>query len=145
VSAEQEGPVSGPTSGRAVADATPWQVRCAGWLVGIEALGALTFTAALAVRGASTDTTPSLVLGQAAFFGLIGLVLVAVARALVRGGHWARTPAIVTQLLLLPVVYSLIGPSRQPLLGVVTGLLVTSCFLLLISEAARRWMEAEGR
>jgi hypothetical protein len=111
----------------------------------VEGLAALVFAVALAVRGVSTFASLGLVLGQAAFFLLIGATLLAVARALVVGGHWARTPAIVTQLLLLPVVYSLIGPSREPLIGVVAGLLVASCFLLLIGEAARRWVETEGR
>jgi hypothetical protein len=145
VSTEQEGPDSGPTSGRAVAARVPWQVRSAGLLVGVEALAALGFAVALAVRGTSTFASLGLVLGQAAFFLLIGGTLVAVARGLVVGGHWARTPAIVTQLLLLPVVYSLIGPSREPLIGIVAGLVVASCFLLLIGEAARKWMESEGR
>jgi len=45
----------------------------------------------------------------------------------------------VTQLLLLPVVYSLLGPSRQVLLGVLTGVFVLGTFLLLISERSRIW------
>ncbi|MGE3285140.1 MAG: hypothetical protein AB7J32_03420 [Pseudonocardia sp.] len=145
MSSEQEGPVTGPTSGRAVAARVPWQVRCAGWLVAVEALAALVVAVVLAVRGVPTAASIGLVLGQASFFLLVAGALAAVARALVAGGHWARTPAIVTQLLLLPVVYSLIGPSREPLLGIVAGLLVASCFLLLIGEAARQWMESEGR
>ena len=55
------------------------------------------------------------------------------------GRRWARTPAIVTQLLLLPVVYSLIGPSRQLLLGLLTGVVVFAAFMLLISERSRAW------
>ena len=58
---------------------------------------------------------------------------------LVTGRRWARTPAIVTQLLLLPVVYSLIGPSRQLLLGLLTGAVVFTAFMLLISERSRAW------
>ena len=44
-----------------------------------------------------------------------------------------------TELLLLPVVYSLLGPSRQLLLGVLAGLCVLGAFLLLISERSRIW------
>ena len=55
------------------------------------------------------------------------------------GGGGARTPAIVTQLLLLPVVYSLIGPSQELVLGIVSGVYVVGTFLLLISEPSRRW------
>ena len=64
------------------------------------------------------------------------------ARALVTGRRWARTPAIVIQLLLLPVVYSLIGPSRQLVLGHRRpGPSWSAAFMLLISERSRagRW------
>ena len=61
--------------------------------------------------------------------------------ALSTGRRGARTPAIVTQLLLLPVVYSLIGPSRQLLLGIAAGIYVVVTFLLLISERSREWVD----
>lgn len=141
MSGEHEGPVGARTA----VDRVPWQVRSAGGLVGLEAAGALVFAVALAVRSASTDSSLGLVLGQAGFFVLVGGTLAAVARGLATGRRWARTPAIVTQLLLLPVAYSLIGPSHQLLIGIVTGVLVAACFLLLISEAARAWMESEAR
>jgi hypothetical protein len=57
----------------------------------------------------------------------------------VTGRRGARTPAIVTQLLLLPVVYSLIGPSQQLVLGIAAGVYVIGTFLLLISERSRMW------
>lgn len=136
VNAEQEG----PASGQAVAPRAPWQVRSAGWLVGVEALAALAFAVALVVRG-GPGASFGLLLGQAVSFALVAAALAAVARGLVVGAAWARTPAIVTQVLLLPVAYSLIGPSHEPLLGIAVGLLVATCFLLLISEAARAWVE----
>jgi len=86
------------------------------------------------------------VLGETAFFVLIGLALLGVGVGLVAGRRVARTPAIVTQLLLLPVVYALIGPSQQLLLGIVAGGYVITTFLLLISEPSRMWsMDLEGR
>lgn len=117
----------------------PPQVRWAGALVGVEALLGLGFTIALVVRAFSSDLPWLAVVGQASFFALAGVALVAVAAGLITGRRWARSPAIVTQLLLLPVVYSLLGPSRQPILGIVTGALVISCFMLLISERSRTW------
>lgn len=139
---EQEGPFGGGGATGGNARRLPWQVRWAGWVVGLEALGALAFTAALLVRSGDTDAL-GLVLGQAGLFAIVGAALLGVARGLVTGGRWARTPAIVTQLLLLPVAYSLIGPSRQLLLGIVVGVLVAACFLMLISEPARTWAESE--
>jgi hypothetical protein len=117
-------------------------VRLAGVLVGVQGLVALGFAVALAGRvltaeGAALPVGD--VLGEAVYFVVVGAALVAVGIGLVAGRRWARTPAIVTQLLLLPVVYSLLGPSRQLVLGIVAGVVVVGTFLLLISEASRIW------
>ena len=120
----------------------PRQVRLAGVLVGLQGLLALGFAVALVVRALTVEGTGLLVrdiVGEAGYFVVVGAALVAVGLGLVAGRRWARTPAIVTQLLLLPVVYTLIGPSRQLLLGIVAGLFVAGTFLLLISEASRNW------
>lgn len=121
------------------ADRPPPQVRLAGVLVAAQGALALVFAVVLALRAASADLPVDFVLGESAYFAVIGLALGAVGVGLVVGRRWARTPAIVTQLLLLPVVYSLIGPSRQLVLGIVTGVFVVVTFLLLISERSRGW------
>ena len=111
-------------------------------LVGIEGLLGLGFAVALVVRALTVEGTGLLVrdiVGEAAYFTLIGAALGAVGLGLVAGRRWARTPAIVTQLLLLPVVYTLLGPSRQLLLGIVAGVFVAGTFLLLIGEASKAW------
>jgi hypothetical protein len=111
-------------------------------LVGIQGLLGLGFAVALVVRALTVEGSGLLVrdiVGEAGYFVLVGAALVAVGLGLVAGRRWARTPAIVTQLLLLPVVYTLIGPSRQLLLGIVAGVFVIATFLLLISEASRTW------
>jgi len=117
----------------------PPQVRLAGALVAVQALLALGFAGLLVLRVSSAELPVSFVLGEAGYFAVIGAALLAVGIGLVGGRRWARTPAIVTQLLLLPVVYSLLGPSRQLLLGVVAGAYVVTTFLLLISERSRTW------
>lgn len=114
-------------------------MRLAGVLVAAQGALALVFAVVLALRAASADLPVDFVLGESAYFAVIGLALGAVGVGLVVGRRWARTPAIVTQLLLLPVVYSLIGPSRQLVLGIVTGVFVVVTFLLLISERSRGW------
>jgi hypothetical protein len=107
-------------------------------LVGLQGLLGLGFAVTLAARAFAVQQSGD-VLGEAAYFLIIGAALVAVGVGLVAGRRWARTPAIVTQLLLLPVVYTLLGPSRQLVLGIVAGIVVAGTFLLLISEAARTW------
>jgi hypothetical protein len=117
----------------------PWQVRAAGLVVGLQGLLGVGFAVALAVRSASSAAPVAAVLGESGYFAVIGAALLLVGIGLLTGRRWARTPAIVTQLLLLPVVYSLIGPSRQLALGIITGVIVVATFLLLISEASREW------
>jgi hypothetical protein len=120
-------------------DRPPPQVRLAGGLVGVQGLIGLGFAVALLLRAGSADLPVSFVLGESALFVVLGGALVAAGVALVVGRRWARTPAIVAQLLLLPVVYSLIGPSRQLVPGIVAGLFVVATFMLLISERSREW------
>jgi hypothetical protein len=114
-------------------------VRVAGLIVAGQGLLGLAFSVLLGVRANDADLPFAFVIGEAGYFVLVGAALVAVGAGLVAGRRWARTPAIVTQLLLLPVVYSLIGPSRQLVLGIVCGVVVFVAFMLLISERSREW------
>ena len=126
-------------------EAPPAPVRAAGALVGLEALAAAAFAVVLAVRAGATQLGTGAVLAEAGFFLLVAVAVGAVAAGLVTGRRWARTPAIVTQLLLLPVVYSLIGPSQQLVLGLATGVVVFATFMLLISERSRAWSMDDER
>ena len=114
-------------------------MRVAGVLVGVQALAAWVFTGALVVRATDSAFGVGPVLGQAGFFLLVALTVATVAAGLLTGRRWARTPALVTQLLLLPVVYSLIGPSRQVVVGRVAGAVVFAAFLRLLDERSRAW------
>jgi hypothetical protein len=120
-------------------DGPPSPVRAAGLLVALEGLLGLGFAVALVVRSGSSEAPAVAVLGEAGFFLLTGAALGLVGWGLVAGRRWARTPAIVAQLLLLPAVYSLLGPSRQLVLGLLAGAVVFTTFMLLISERARTW------
>lgn len=125
-------------------DVAPQNVRVAGALVAAQGAVAVVFAVVLAVRSlgsAGRATGPGT--AEAVFFLLIGAAVVAVGFGLVRGRRGVRTPAIVIQLLLLPVVYSLLGPSKQLLLGIVSGAVVILTFLLLISDQSRRWSMGE--
>ena len=121
-------------------DTPPPHIRVAGLLVGLQGVAAVAFAILVGVQ----DSTLPLgsVLGEVGYFAVIGIALVFIGAALFTGRRGARTPAIVTQLLLLPVVYSLIGPSRQLLLGIAAGVYVVVTFLLLISERSREWAMA---
>jgi hypothetical protein len=122
-----------------VTSVPPPQIRAAGALVAVQALAAIAFAIVIGVQASSLNLPFVAVLGETAYFVVIGLALLGVGIGLVRGRRGARTPAIVTQLLLLPVVYSLIGPSQELVLGIAAGVYVAGTFLLLISEPSRTW------
>jgi hypothetical protein len=122
----------------------PATVRAAGVLVALEGLGGLALVVVIGLAGAGPMPSAGASLPVAAFFLLIGAAVLAVAAGLLVGRRWARTPAIVLQLLLLPVVYTLLGPNRQLLFGVLTGAVVITAFLLLIGERSRRWWTGEA-
>lgn len=119
--------------------AVPGSVRVAGVLVGLQGSLAGVAAAALAVRALVTSGPVSLVLGGALLFAVFAAGLTAIARGLLLGQHGARGPAVVVQLLLLPVVYSLLGPSNQAVLGIFAAFVVLGILLALFSPAARVW------
>jgi hypothetical protein len=121
-------------------DTPPPQIRVAGVLVGLQGVGALVFAILVGIQESMLPLGS--VLGEVGYFVVIGIALAFIGAALATGRRGARTPAIVIQLLLLPVVYSLIGPSRQLVLGVAAGIYVVATFLLLISERSRAWATA---
>ncbi len=75
--------------------------------------------------------------GAAIILLAYAVLLVAVARGVVRGRRWSRAPAIATQLIQLPVAWSFRGGETTwfaALLGVVS-LVVVVCLLLPTSPA----------
>jgi hypothetical protein len=121
-------------------DTPPPQIRVAGVLVGLQGVGALVFAVLVGIQDSMLPLGS--VLGEVGYYAVVGVALAFIGAALATGRRGARTPAIVIQLLLLPVVYSLIGPSRQLVLGVAAGIYVVTTFLLLISERSRAWATA---
>jgi len=113
----------------------PRPVRIAAGIVGAEGVLALVVAGVFAV---ASEGGLGARIGEASYFVLIGAALVFCAVALLRGRAGARTPSIVAQLLLVPVIYSQLS-SGQLAIGIVALLVVVGAFLLLVSEPARRW------
>jgi hypothetical protein len=115
-------------------------VRVAGWIVVAQGGAALVVAAALVVRGiAGADQRVVNGLGTAAWFLLVGGVVLAAGRALVLGRRWGRGLAVVTQLLLLPVAWYLAVGSHRPAFGVPAGVVALAALILLFSPGAVRW------
>ncbi|GAA1402375.1 hypothetical protein GCM10009613_62210 [Pseudonocardia kongjuensis] len=122
----------------------PENVKVSGLLVAVQGVVGVVVAVVLGLRAFEAGG-PRLYYGlaESGIFLLMGGAVVGIGYGLVRGLHGCRTPAIVVQLLLLPVVYSLLGPSRQLLWGIVCGLYVVLTFMLLISEQSKRWALGE--
>jgi hypothetical protein len=114
-------------------------VRAAAILVAAQGLVGMGFAVFLLVDASASAQRLGALLGEAGMFLVIGAAVLVVARGLARGRFWARTPAIVVQLLLLPVAYSLLVPSRQVVIGAVTAAVVLAALLLLMSNPAKSW------
>lgn len=110
-------------------------------LVVLEGLVALAFAVFEVIQLRSSTLGVGAVLPQAGLFVLVAVVLGAIGRGLMRGKFWARTPALVIQILLLPAAWSLLTSSRQPALGVVAGLVALAGIGLLLCGPSRAWSE----
>lgn len=117
----------------------PGQLRAAAGIVGLEGLTALAFAGYLVLRAGAATLGLGPVLGEAGMFVVLAAALLAVARGLALGRYWARSPAVVTQILLLPVAWSLAVPSHQLLGGAALAVLVVVTLGLLMSAPARDW------
>lgn len=96
--------------------------------------------AVLAVRAlAGADQHVVNGLGTAAWFLLIGGVVLAAGRALFLGKRWGRGLAVFTQLLLLPVAWYLAVGSHRAAIGIPLAVVAVAALILLFSPAAVRW------
>ena len=121
--------------------AVPGQVRLAGALVCAQGLLGLGFAVALVVRAAGGAQRPGEVLGEAGYFLLLSTAIIVVGAGLLGGRRWARSPAIVVQLLLLGVAWYTAVPSGRPEFGVPVALVCLVVGGLLLGQRARSWSE----
>jgi hypothetical protein len=117
-------------------------VKLAGALVALEGLIGIGFGVYFVVRASFASLSLRAVLGESGTFVVLGALVVAIGVGLVRGQGWSRTPGILVQALLLPMAFSLLGPSGQVVIGaLVVGYAVTTLTLLL-GGPAKRWSMA---
>lgn len=122
----------------------PATFRAAGVLVALEGVVALVAAVVLVIRavdGVEDDVANGY--GTAGWFAVIGVAVTTAGIALTIGRRWGRAIALVVQLLLLPVVWSLLTDSHQPLYGALLGLGVVGILVLLFSPPSSRWMAAQ--
>ena len=107
-------------------NALPKTVTWAGALVTLQGLVAAGFAIVAVIRGATGhDQSVTNGYGFAAWVAILGGAVLAAGIALLTGRRWGRAIAVVAQLLLLPVAWSLLTDSHQVPLGIVLGVVVS--------------------
>ncbi|WP_330272622.1 hypothetical protein OG205_37905 [Lentzea sp. NBC_00516] len=119
--------------------APPRAVRIASALTFVQGLGGIALAVALVIRVIEGSTPAGPILGAAGVLVLwFGGALFATIM-LFRGHHGARTPVIVTQLLLLGCAWYAYGPSEQQLLGSLGGIYCVVVLVFLFTNDGRKW------
>ncbi|MFD4182992.1 hypothetical protein [Rhodococcus sp. NPDC058514] len=122
----------------------PATIRWAGALVTLQGAVAVGIALVLVIRGLlGHDQTATSGYGTAAWFVILGGAVLAAGIALITGRRWGRTIAVLAQLLLLPVAWSLLTASHQTAYGVLLGAVVIAALVLLFSSPSSRWMADE--
>ncbi|KQY54476.1 MULTISPECIES: hypothetical protein [unclassified Nocardioides] len=106
--------------------ATPAPLTVAASLTGVEGVAMLGY-GVLELFNVSTERL-TMGLTTALFFGGYGVFLLWAAWSMNRGGSWARSPIVLTQLLLLGMAWSFRGGETT---GVAIGLLVVALIVLV--------------
>jgi len=119
----------------------PVTVRGAGGLVALEGAVAVVVAIVLIVRGLlGHDQSAASGYGTAAWFGILGGAVLAAGIGLLFGHRWGRAIAVIAQVLLLPVTWSLLTDSHQPVFGALLGVVVIAALVLLFAPPSNRWM-----
>lgn len=113
-------------------------VRGAAYLVAAQGVGVAVLAVSIVASGLRNGASQGQLFAQGAYYLILGAGMVAIGAALRRGARWARTPTIVTELILLAVGYWMAGPSARPLLGVaMIGLALITGGLLMLKPASQ--------
>ncbi|WP_043577513.1 hypothetical protein [Actinopolyspora erythraea] len=123
----------------------PRTVRLAGVVTVLQAVAGIAFVVALLVRAGQADLgsvgslTRTSTYGEAGYFGLISLGVLVAGIGLLRSKHWARTPVLLLQLLLLGVSWYAMGPSDSPLAAFAFAVPAVFVLWCLFNRAGRDW------
>jgi peptidoglycan/LPS O-acetylase OafA/YrhL len=113
-------------------------------VVALQGLAGAVFAVTLAVTGLAGHQHGGNVFGEAGYFAVLSAGVLTVGIGLVRGRRWARSPAVVVQLLLLGVAWYVFGPSARPLVGALLGVLCLAVLALLLAGKSQAWVTGAG-
>ncbi|MFD3702552.1 hypothetical protein ACFWUP_05345 [Nocardia sp. NPDC058658] len=127
--------------GEQVSTGIPMTVRLAGGLASLEGLAGVVTAIVLIVRALTGhDQSEASGVGMAIWLGVLFGGVLAAGIGLLRGKRWGRAIAVLANLLLLPVAWSLLTDSHQPLWGSLLGVVAVGGLALLFAPATSRFM-----
>ncbi|MGW6425626.1 hypothetical protein ACWF82_23395 [Nocardia sp. NPDC055053] len=107
----------------------------------LEGLAGVVTAIVLVVRALTGhDQSVASGVGTAIWFGVLFGGVLAAGIALLRGKRWGRAIAVIAQVLLLPVAWSLLTDSHQPLWGSLLAIVVLGGLGALFAPATSRFM-----
>lgn len=123
----------------------PTSVHRAAGLVGLQGAAGVVAAVVFVIRGlAGADRHIVNGFGNAAWFALIGGVLLAAAWALWTGRRWGRGIAVYAQMLLLPVSWYVGVGSHQWFYALPVAALSIAILVLLLGRSTNQWMSGES-
>lgn len=120
-------------------------MRIAAVLTIAEAAAGLAFVIALVVRsttagaGGVGELNSTNTLGEAGYFAIISAAVLAAGIGMWQGRFWARTPALLLQVILLGIAWYAMGPSQRPLIGLLIAVPAVAVLWLMFNKQGRLW------
>lgn len=118
----------------------PPTVRVAALLVVAQALGLVVLAIVNWRAGVGHNADRTQLGAQAAYFVVLAAALALVASGLLRGRRWARTPAVVVQIVLIAIGMWMAFPSEQLRPGLALIGLGAVTLALLLGPQANHWI-----
>jgi len=119
----------------------PREVRIAGALTALPGLALLVFGVLLLVNAGDDPVLGGKILAAEIIYYLVLAVgVLACAAALLLGKTWARSPAVVVNLVVIGVGWYAAGPSDRSAIGVPIMLIGIAAIVLLFRRPSRAWV-----
>lgn len=126
------------------ASRAPRAVLGAGAVVALQGLAGLAFAVLLLISGLGGDVAlGGNIFGEAAYFAVLACGVLGCGGGLLLGKTWARTPAIVLQLLLIGVAWYAMGPSGRPEIGIPVAAVCVGVLVLLFRTSTTLWAQGD--
>ena len=116
----------------------PRSVRLAGVIVGLQGLVGVVFAVVLLVSPGALNTRDRL--GESGFFLLMAAAVIGMGVALVLGKRGARSPAVVTELILIGIAAYVTVPSGRAAYGIPIAAVCVYALYLLLNPRVRDWI-----